>query len=263
MLKDQIKVSVIVVSFNSEDFIEKCVTSLLRNLPKNGEIIVCDNASEDKTVEKLRKFKSAIKLIESSENLGFSKANNLAAKQALGEYLFFLNPDTEFKKPILDELISFYQKNSEIGIVAPKLIMPNGKIQASVKKLPTIWGAFKEYILGIKHNYSEYVPESKYPVEVEAIYGAAFLIKKNLFESVGEFDEKYFLYYEDIELCNRLKKIGKKIFYYPSVELIHMVGGTKSTQDKYKINYESSIKYHGELKGLILHIIFRLHGLFS
>lgn len=262
------KVSVIIVSYNSEDFIEKCLTSLLENLPKNGEVVVVDNASEDKTLEVLSKLKvksENLKVIENKNNLGFAKANNLAGREAKGEYLFFLNPDTEIPDQVRDDvslfdmLINFYAENPDSGIVAPKLVMENGQIQPSVRKLPTILGAFKEYILGIKNAYSEYVPDGDNPVEVEMVYGAAILIRKIFFERLGGFDEKFFLYYEDANLCKQVRDFGKKVYYYPGVSISHLVGATKSDQDKAKLNYESSIKYHGIIGAFMLQLIFFLH----
>lgn len=256
-----IKLSVIIVSYNSEDFIEECVASVLKYIPKEGEIIVVDNNSEDKTVEILEKFGLMIKFIKSNKNLGFGKANNLAVKQALGEYLFFLNPDTEINRPIFNELIKFHENTSDCGLVGPKLIMKDGKVQSSVRKLPTVWGAFKEYVLGRKGEYSEYVPEESEPTEVEMIYGAAILIKKDLFEKLNGFDEKYFLYYEDADLCKRVRESGKKIYYYPKVSIKHLVGGTKSNENRSKLNYVSSFKYHGKLGGFFLQLIFLIYRL--
>lgn len=257
----EVKISVVIVSYNSQGFIEKCINSVLKNLSEKSEVIVLDNASNDKTVDILKKFGSKIKLINSGKNLGFAKGNNLATKEAVGKYLFFLNPDTELEKPIFDELVDFYEKELDIGIVAPKLIMQDDKVQASVKRLPTLWGAFNEYILGTKNSYQEYVPNEDKPQEVEMAYGAAWLIKKDLFNKLGGFDEKFFLYYEDVDFCRRVRKNNKKIYYYPKVLIKHLVGATKSEQDKYKLNLESAKKYHGWFKFVLLQLIFRLRRL--
>lgn len=263
-------ISVIIVAYNSEDFIEKCIKSALKYLPREGEVLVVDNASTDQTAKVLEKFGNKISLIKSEKNLGFAKGNNLAAKQAKGEYLFLLNPDTEITQPVFEKLIQFYNSNkarisssayeetSDAGIVAPKLIMLDGKVQASVKNLPTVIGAFKEYILGIKNSYSEYVPEGDKPKEVGIVYGAAMLVKKDLFEKVKGFDEKYFMYYEDADLCKRIRSLGKKVYYYPGVSIRHIVGGVKTDTDRYKLNYDSFVKYHGHLGSFLLNLIFQV-----
>lgn len=256
-----VKLLIITVSYNSEEFIEDFIKSVLKYKPQNSELIILDNASVDKTVEIIQKYNGKLKLIKSQENLGFSKGNNKAVKESSGEYLFFLNPDTKLVEPI-EELIDFYEKTPGMGVVAPKLIMGNGQIQESVKNLPTIERAFQEYILGKKHAYSQYVPAGNEPIEVESVYGAALLIKKDLFEKLNGFDEEFFLYYEDVDLCRKVREAIKKIYYYPGIKIKHLVGATKSDQDRYKLNLEAAQKYHGYLGSLMLQFIFKLSRMF-
>lgn len=250
--------TIIIVSFNSEDFIERCVSSVLKFLPKNCDVIVLDNGSTDKTVEKLNKFLPRIDLIKSEENLGFARGNNMAIKSSNSEFLFFLNPDTEIKLPIFEEMISVYRKTPNIGILAPKLVMANGEVQPSVKNLPTVFGAFQEYVLGIKGAYSELVPKTTDLIEIGMAYGAALLISRSIFEKVGGFDEKYFLYYEDVDLCRKVRISGRKIFYYPKLEITHLVGATKSIENKFLLNTKSARIYHGNFKYFLLQLIFFL-----
>lgn len=255
-----IRVSIISVSYNNENSIESFISSVLKNISRNDELIIVDNNSSDLTVEKISKFKN-VTLVLSDKNLGFSGGNNLGAKKANGQYLFFLNPDTEIEKPILDELIFFYEEK-EAGIIGPKLVEPSGMIQASVRKLPTLLGAFQEYILGIKNSYIQYIPETDQPIEVGAVYGAAMLISSKLFEKIKGFDERYFLYYEDIDLCRKVKKAGKKIYYFPQALIKHTVGGSRSDLDRALLNRKSLYIYHGLVEGLALNLIFlirRLH----
>lgn len=253
---NKVKVSIIIVSYNSGEFIKGCIEFLLKSIPNGFEVIVLDNASSDDTVFILKNFLPKIKLIESDKNLGFAKGNNQAAKLANGEYLFFLNPDTYASTASIKELVTFYESQEDAGIVAPKVVKPNGTIQPTVKNLPTIWKAIKEYVFGVKHAYSEYVPSSQNQVLVESVYGAAMLIKKDLYIKLGGFDEKYFLYYEDADLCKRARDSGKKIYYYPRVTIRHLVGATKSEVNKYDLNYESFVKYHGWIEALVLQVIF-------
>src|SRR3989344_8059961 len=132
------KISVIIVSFNSEKFIESCINSLFKYLPESSEIIIVDNASTDNTLTILEKFGSKILLIKSDKNLGFSKANNLGAMKATGEYLFILNPDTQLVEQTTEELVKFYETKSDAGIVSPKLVMSDNSTQPSVMNLPSI-----------------------------------------------------------------------------------------------------------------------------
>ncbi len=253
-----LKLSIIIITFNCEQFVEKCIASVLKFLPDRAEVIVFDNASIDETISKLENFLPKIRLYKSEENLGFAKANNRAVENAFGEFLFFLNPDTVLTEPIFESLIRFYENTPKIGILAPKLIMENGKTQPSVIKLPSITGAIREFVFIQKGQYLPYAPEDKNPVEVECVFAAAVLIKKDFFLKLKGFDARYFMYYEDIDLCRRIKKIGYKIYYYPKYKLTHKVGGIKS-EKKQDLNLKSAFLYHGFFKGFIIQAILRLH----
>jgi len=253
---DNIKLSVITVTFNNQKNIKDYLDSLLKNLPKGSEIIIYDNHSTDRTVKLIEKQKSIL-LIEGSENLGFSKANNLVVRQSKGEYLLFLNPDTRVLDDAINRLLSFARGHQDCGIVAPKLIQPDGNIQPSVRKLPSIWGAFKEYFLGIKGSFEEYVTENNDPISVETVVGAVMLIKREIFNKVGGFDEKYFLYFEDLQLCKDIREIGLKVYYLPTAKVSHQVGGS-SSENKLKWLKESAVKYHGSLNNFILNLVLRI-----
>lgn len=249
-----IRVSVISVSFNNGDTIESFISSVQKNISAFDELIIVDNHSNDGTVDKIKKFKN-VRLVLSDKNLGFAQGNNLGVKKARGQYLFFLNPDTLMEKPILDELVDFYE-DQQAGIVGPKLIQEDGSIQASVRNLPTIWGALQEYLLGIKEKFSQYIPRVDHPIEVGAVYGAALLISKKLFEEIEGFDKRFFLYYEDIDLCRKIKRAEKKVYYFPAVSVKHKVGGSKTDLDRALLNKKSLYIYHGFLGGLALNLIF-------
>lgn len=269
------KLSIITTTFNNEDTINNYLSSLLKNIPPQSEVIVVDNKSFDNTLEKLNEFKK-ITLIKNNENLGFAKACNIGALNARGEYLFFLNPDIEVVGDSISCLLSFISKDSSIGVLAPKLVLKNGDIQNSVRKLPTLSGAIKEYIFGVKSAYSEYVPESLDPIEIEAAYGAAVLIRKELFNKIKGFDERYFMYYEDLDLCRRIRNLGFKIKYYPKAVFKHEVGGSSKNAERVKIplisrissnfipirktgSYYFQVKsaslYHGFIKAFLIHLI--------
>lgn len=227
-----VKVSVLTVTFNNAQTILGYLESLYKYLPRNSEIIIVDNNSTDATVDIIESFKSShrsnsVVLINNNDNPGFSVGNNQAAQRAKGDFLLILNPDIEIKRGSLEKLVSFIEDKTDVGILAPRLIMPDGKIQKSVKKLPTVWRVLKQYYLGVKNEYEEYAPGSEEPVEVEAVYGAAMLISKEVFRKIRGFDEKYFIYYEDLDLCRRIKAAGYKIVYYPKATFLHHIGGSR------------------------------------
>lgn len=250
-------VSVIIVTHNSASHIKVCLESLLNKLPKDSETIVVDNDSSDDTVSIIKEFKS-VKLIESKENLGFGKGVNQAAKNASGEYFFIQNPDTKITDNAIEKLLEF-ARDKEFGIIAPQLIKPEGGIQESVTNLPTIWNAIKEFYLGIKHSYSQYVPDTDEAIEVECVYGAVMLIKKSIFEKLRGFDEKYFMYFEDLDLCRRIKEMGQKIYYLPFIKIYHEVGGTiKKDSPSLRWLHNSAKIYHGIFYYYLLYLILWL-----
>ena len=258
-----IDLSIIIINFNTKKLIIDCLRSLEKEQSKiNKEIIVIDNGSTDGSLKALQKIKirdANIKLIANQKNLGFAKAANQGIKKAQGEYLFFLNSDTQVKKDTLGKLISFIKKKSKTAIVGPKLLNLDGSVQASVFHFPTFQRAVREFWLKEKKAFSKYVPSADEAVEVEAVAGAAMLAKKKLLKRVGFFNEKYFMYYEDLDLCRRLAKIGCKIYYLPSAAVVHHHGASGKNSappaEQWRRLIPSSKIYHGTVKHYIMQLI--------
>lgn len=254
-------VSAIVVTFNSQRTIQKCLDSILQ-AEGNLEVIVVDNASEDQTVEIVKKYSARkVKLIQSSTNAGFSKGNNLGVKYALGDYLLFINPDTEvIQKDAILNLLEILKSHPELGLVGPKLVLADGHVQPSVRNFPTLINAFKEYVLNIKSAYDFYYPEdsSQEVITVDTVVGACMLLSGETFAKVGRFDERYFLYYEDIELCKAIYQQGLKVGFVPSVEFKHILGVSGKGQPTSIYLQRSAQKYHNSFEYLLLQLIFLL-----
>jgi len=228
-----------------------------QSLIADHEIIVIDNASEDGSAEMIKKNFSKVKLIENKENLGFAKANNQALRQTQGKDILLLNPDTQVKPGSLEKLIKFAEKNHKAGVVGAKLINPDGSVQPSVYHFPTFWRAIKEYWLGQKGVYEKYAPKGKKPIEVEAVTGAAMLIPTKIVEGVGLLDEKYFMYFEDLDYCRRVRRAGLKVFYLPTAEILHHHGqsAAKAGSKAYQYLVQSSKIYNGFIKYYLLFLI--------
>ncbi len=272
----KLNLSVITVTFNSQNFIKDYLDSLQSYLPEKSEIIIIDNNSMDNTLSILGK-NDKIKLIKNKQNLGFAKASNQGAKKALGEHLLFLNPDTVVLSDSINKLLNYIKLHPEVGLVAPKLITLAGQTQESVRKFPTITGVIQEFYLHQSQAFNQYSPKGESPVEVEAVYGAIILIKKELFEKLNGFDEKFFMYFEDIDLCKRLKDQGLKIVYFPQARFKHLVGASttkgqelgwglrtlslffpfKNTGSKY-LQWQSENIYHGQFKAFIIRLLIYL-----
>ncbi len=222
--------SIIVLSFNSKDLTISCLSSLYlsykEELEKDKfEIIVVDNASSDGSVEEISNYisdKKGIRLIESRQNLGFGKGNNLGADNAEGGILLFLNSDTEAIDRNLTKMADFLAKNPKIGILGPKIVNFDGSPQSSAANF---YGLLNLLImlLGLEKRKSPLKIE-----KVDWITGAATMVQKKTFEEIGRFDENIFMYMEDHELCFRAKKKGLDTYFFPEAVIKHKSAGSSN-----------------------------------
>jgi GT2 family glycosyltransferase len=232
------KLSIIIVSWNVKDIVCGCLDSIISHpavFPY--EIIVVDNASQDGTPECIRKKYPQIRRIENTENYGFARANNQGADMADGQYLFFLNPDTILFQDTLNKLIDFMDNNPDIAMSGPRILNDDNTLQESVRNFPSWRGAFYRFTilkyLGLFKSHFEKWHSRGFDYDkqagIEQLIGAAMIIRKETFEQVGRFDERYFMYYEEVDLCKRLKDSGLRVIYYPGSQLIHL-GGKSAKQ---------------------------------
>ncbi len=267
----KIELAVIIVNYNTAEAIKRCLESIRRWAQIPGLIVVVvDNHSSDSSVSVIKKF-AGIKLIQNKRNLGFAKAANQGIKAVRANYYFLLNPDAQLTAGALQTLINFAKNCPKLAAVGPKLLNPDGSSQASCYNLPSIKNAIWEYWLGRKGAYGKFTPPFDHPVEVEAVVGAAMLIPKAAIDKIGLFDEKYFMYYEDLDWCRRAKKTDLKIFWHPKARIIHEHGSAakKIGSQAYFLLRQSSKIYHGVLKYHLLTAVlwlgqrFRAYSFFA
>lgn len=236
--------SIVIVSYNSLESLIPCIDSILQNPPKcTYEIITSDNNSNDGTLEVLQKnYGNKVILLENNENLGFGKANNKAFLISNGEIIAFLNSDTVVFENSLDKLVSFLMENNEIGAVGPKIINSDGSFQPQCKRgrvtLMSIWGyLLKLYKIFPKiRKFGEYLLTYKSEDEVSdvaSVSGACLLVRRDVFEKARMFDERYFLHFEDLDLCYTIRNLGYRIVYYPYSKVMHIKGQSSSRKTKY------------------------------
>jgi GT2 family glycosyltransferase len=257
-MKNSCRLSIIIVTWNTADITLKCVQTIKKYLSGlKYEIIVADNGSEDDTVAKLRKEGDAI-IIENKANLGFGRGNNIAAAKASGDYLLFLNSDMELIDGELIDMFNYINVHPEIGLIGPKFLNIDMTDQGSVFPPQSICNALREFWCGQKA-YSKYVPNTNKAIEVWSVSGGAVLIKASLFQQIGGWDKRYFMFYEDLELCRQVKKLGYKIFYYPQCRLIHRHGASgkslANAANQWRRLIPSSKIYHGVIKHYLLFLI--------
>lgn len=258
--------SIIIVSYNTRELLASCLSAIYQNTETPFEIIVVDNHSTDGSIEKVKAAYPQVRVIESETNLGFSKANNLGARASKGELLLFLNSDTQVRLWALDRLVAFLEDHSEVGIVGPRVVYPNGRYQLSAGALPSLWQEWKDRRLyrrvrsGDEDLRERVARKFQAPREVGWVTGSCLMIRRELFEALGGFDESIFMYFEDKDLCKRAAERGSKVVYFPEAEIIHVLGGSSSEERArlQRIYRESQgtyyRKHHGWLSNLILNL---------
>ncbi|OGH11507.1 MAG: hypothetical protein A3B38_01725 [Candidatus Levybacteria bacterium RIFCSPLOWO2_01_FULL_36_13] len=263
-------ISIIIVHYRNEKDLIECLSSLYQNTKENFEVIIVDNSENQKIKHRLSKFKN-LEYISSKRNIGYGAGINLGVKHASGEYIFVLNPDTIFTEDILGRLAKKLNKEKQIGIIAPLLYTPSNKImEQGARELTPLLAIFKfSFIdkLWNKNPISKNFWIKKWnnkPKQVDNIPGSAFLIKKNVFEKIGGFDENYFLYFEEFDLCKRVRGAGYKIFIDPSSKLIHKWGTTTKLLDNKDDIFKKSRFYYfrkhfGIIKALIIEIFLNIN----
>lgn len=255
--------SIIIPNYNTSDLVIECVHSIIKSEPKvSYEIIVVDNGSIDDSVEKLKKeFGNKVTIVANKTNKGFSKACNQGISRATGKYKLLLNSDTLVLPNSLDSLVKFASATKNLGVVGSQLLNKDKSVQPSCFRLPTLARTFRQYWLGRKGILEKFAPNSEESVEVEAVVGASFLITPKALDLVGYLDERYFMYFEDLDYCRRVWKKGLKVYYLPVSKVIHYHGesgkGETDGENQWRRLIPSSKIYHGIIKhSLITFIIW-------
>lgn len=233
MTEHKPKLSAVMLNYNSKYFPKMCVEAFYRGkMNFNFEFIAVDNASDDPIslgyMEKANE-KGLVKLIKSDRNLGFGGGNNLGAKNADGKYILILNPDIFVNEDSVQKMVDYMEKHHDVGVLGPQLIYPDGTVQDSCRRnMSFVDLIIKRTFLGrlplFKKRVAKYTMEDfdhSAIREVDLLVGACFLIPREVYEQVGGFDERYFLFMEDFDLCREIKALGKKIVYFPEVGVTH------------------------------------------
>ena len=222
------KLSVVIVSYNVRDYLENCLQSVSRALEGiEGEVFVVDNHSDDDSVETVRSHYPWVRLIENQENMGFSRANNIAIREARGEYVLLLNPDTIVEEATLREVLRFMEEHPKAGGAGVMMHNADGSLAPESRRaLPTPWVSCLKMLGFTKRYYMSHLPWDQ-PGRIEVISGAFCFLRKKALDEVGLLDEDFFMYGEDIDLSYRLMKGGWENWYLP-YPITHFKG--KSTQ---------------------------------
>lgn len=235
MTEHHLKLSIVILNWNNKALLEKCLFSLQKHIPTTThEIIVVDNASNDGSPTMVRSTFPNVRLIVNPKNLGYAKGNNIGIKEANGEYTLLLNEDTEFTSPIVEVLVRYLDDHTDVGAVAPRLLYPDTSTQYSCRTFPKLLPLYKQIAVDLhllpptkrwaeyKMNYWEH-DDTK---EVDQPMTTAILIRTDLLKKLGGFDEQFVNYFNDVDLCYRIKEQERQriVFIGDHGHIIHHHG---------------------------------------
>jgi len=251
------KLSIIILSYNTKELTLSCIKSIFQEYEKElknslFEIILVDNASKDDSVRAIINYqlsitnKSSLKIIQNKENSGFSKGCNIGAKNARGEFILFLNSDTEVKDKGILKMVEFLEQNKHIAILGGRLKNADGSLQVSAGKFYSIFNLFLMLVGAERLGFLRSSPERI--SKVDWVSGACLMVKRETFEKIGRFEEKLFMYMEDQELCFRAKKTGYLTYYYPFLSLLHKERGSSNRTFAIIHIYEGILYFYSKYK---------------
>lgn len=231
------KLTISIVNYNAGDFLIKCLSSLKKAEKEiDFDVWIVDNASKDGSIQKAREMFPDYYFILNGKNLGFGKAHNIVLRKAKTPYVLTLNPDCEVLPGTLKYMVDFMDKNSNVGISTCKIEKADGSLDiASHRGFPSPWASFLYFFFKNDRLYHLTDRPMNKIHEIDSGVGAFLLIRQSALEKIGYFDEDYFLYAEDIDLCFRVKNAGFSVMYVPDVKIKHEKG------------ISSGIKKHSQL----------------
>jgi GT2 family glycosyltransferase len=247
------QLSVIILNYNVRYFLELCILSVQSALEHlDGEIIVVDNNSQDDSCEMMKQRFPKVKLIENKENSGFPKGNNIGAAAAQGEYICILNPDTVVAEDTFIKVLAFADRQKDLGVVGVKLIDGAGNFLPECKRgVPTPFVAFTK-MMGLYKLFPKVKVLGKYYAQqlsenetgkVDILVGAFMLMKRDLYQEVGGFDESCFMYSDDIDLSYRMLLKGKFNYYYHETTVIHYKGESTIKDGVYMKRFQEAMEF--------------------
>lgn len=247
--------SIITVNYNDKNILEQIKSVQNGAVGLIFEQIVSDNGSTDGSIEEIKNKFPEVKIMENNENIGFGAANNRAAKLSQGEFILFLNPDMLVLPGTLKQAVDFIRKHPEIGIFGPKLVDENGNFNKNSlpRRFPKVFD-MAALILKIHHIFPKILNNYLYSgfnsdaeQEVDSVRGSFMIMRRDLVEKLGfAFDPRYFIWFEDVDICREAKKLGYKVIYSPTISCVDKVGQTfkkQSIRKKQRWFTESMVKY--------------------
>lgn len=259
-------VSFIIVSWNGREYLRQCLSSISSNGGAGiaAEIIVIDNASTDGSPEMVAEFFPGVVLVRLQENLGFAKGNNIGIARARGRYLALVNSDVELRKGCMETLVQFMDTRPKVGLVGPRILNADGSLQSSCRRFPRLWRvacrtlALDDIFPRLTHPAHESGP-------VDVLSGCFWFARKAAIDEVGNLDERFFMYSEDVDWCRRFRDAGWGVQYVPQAEAVHYGGASSRNApvrfyiEMYRAQLQYQRKHGGPLAALAFGALVFLH----
>ena len=232
-------VSVVIVSYNTQEILRNCLEALFEHSKGVAmEVFVVDNDSHDGSAAMVKNDFPSVMLITNHENLGFAAANNQAFALARGRYIILLNPDAYIRPLSLEHSIAFMDRTPMCGLCGGKIISPEGRLEPSARRFPSalsklltmsgLRGTFAHSPIVNYHEFGGFAHDK--PMEVDWVPGTFTIVRKKMLDEIGYFDERFYIYYEETDLCMRAKKAGWTIYFIPDAEVMHIGGASSKTR---------------------------------
>jgi GT2 family glycosyltransferase/glycosyltransferase involved in cell wall biosynthesis len=250
MIKQRANIDIIIVNYNSTRYLLKCIETLKKKLKENikSSIFVQDNASKD-NIKCINKYYSDVIVNCNQTNLGFAAAVNQALEKSSAPFILLLNPDTGIKADFFEPLLNYMEDNPEVGVVGPRILNPDGSVQGSARTFPTLLTG----LFGRTTMLSRLFPNNRFtrgnivtiesdgisPRAVDWVSGACMLARRKAIDDIGLMDEQFFLYWEDADWCRRMWKKGWKVVYFPTANVVHLIGKSSDTR-----HIQSRFEFH-------------------
>ena len=264
---DKPELSVILVNYNDRAHLPACLSSLEEAVSGlNAEVILVDNRSTDGSPELVRSLFPWVRLVENDQNVGYPRANNIGFRQSRSEYVLFLNTDTVLPAAALAALLAELKARPEEGAVGPALVHESGRFQVSFGKKVGFFSELRQKLI-LNAYYRIALRRSRKPRAVGWLSGACLMARRAAIEAAGLFDERFFLYFEDIDLCRRITGQGFRLVYFPGVQISHVGGAVTSARPwQSRLEYRRSQlrfykKYNSRLSLWLLRFYLKLSAL--
>lgn len=236
------RISFIIVNYRSRHLLAECLASISRGCAVPHEVIIVNN--DKNPLPQSVHGDDIVRVIESENNRGFGAGSNRGAASAQGTFLCFLNPDAHIVGENFSSLLSYFDEDGSVGIVGPRLVRQDGTVQPwSTGEDVTLWST----LWNKRAMWRSHMPwHSAENHPVAWVSGAAMVVRRTVFEALGGFDERFFLYFEDVDLCRRARAIGQKVLHIPLVHVIHRGGGSMENQSIQKQHYDTAQELYFE-----------------